>query len=83
MIRVTVELLPYGRESDKRTLAVGEIANTGIGTSKSGYYRCRFGRVGTHSPLNGRSSEVVCFPRKRLNVWHLLARALRNADFGT
>lgn len=42
MIRVTVELLPYGYEEGKRTIASGTITNDGTGTIEVGHYRAQF-----------------------------------------
>ncbi|HSW00035.1 MAG TPA: hypothetical protein VLI39_07675 [Sedimentisphaerales bacterium] len=40
-LRVTVELIPYGDESRKRTVAVVDIANDGTGTHEVGNYDVR------------------------------------------
>jgi hypothetical protein len=42
MIRVTVELVPFGREEDKITLASGEIVNNLLGTKQYGSYNYIF-----------------------------------------
>lgn len=42
MIRVTVELLPYGYEEGKVMIASGTITNDGTGTLELGNYRARF-----------------------------------------
>jgi hypothetical protein len=75
MIRVTIELLPGGREDGKRTLATGTIANTATGSLSQGTYFADFrdaaGRPWRHGTVTG-------FPRKRLLAWDLLYRALKN-----
>ena len=38
MIKVTIELLPFGMEEVKRTIAEGTIYNTGEGTKEVGNY---------------------------------------------
>lgn len=42
MIRVTVDLVPFGDETQKRTLTFFEIANDGTGTVAQGNYMVRF-----------------------------------------
>ena len=75
MLRVTIELLPWGREADKRTIAVGTITNLGTGSPTSGNcfidLRDAAGCRWKHCTLTG-------FPRKRLLSWDLLYRALKN-----
>jgi hypothetical protein len=74
MLRITIELVPQGREAAKRTIAVGTITNLGTGSFTSGDYfvdlRDAAGRKWKHCTLTG-------FPRKRLLAWDLLFRALR------
>lgn len=41
MLKITIELLPYGNENYKRTLSTFEIANDGTGDSKIGNYLFR------------------------------------------
>jgi hypothetical protein len=38
-LRVTIEVIPYGVESDKKTLAVLEIGNDGTGNALKGHYK--------------------------------------------
>lgn len=75
MLRVTIELVPQGREAAKRTIAVGTIVNLGTGRPSSGNYfvdlRDAAGRPWKHCTLTG-------FPRKRLLSWDLLYRALKS-----
>ena len=75
MLRVTIELVPWGMESQKRTLATADIINDGSGTKSSGNYNFRLddkaGRV-------WKSGRVEGFPRKRLLAFDLLFRALNN-----
>jgi hypothetical protein len=42
MIRVTVELIPHGKEEDKTVIALGEIANNLKGTLEYGSYNYMF-----------------------------------------
>lgn len=77
MIRVTIELIPFGREDHPRrqVLASGKIANVG-GTDADGKYIVELydkaGRL-------WKAGHVNHFPRKRLLAWDLLYRALRSA----
>lgn len=80
MIRVTVELIPYGDESHPRRQILGtaKIANVG-GTATLGHYRYELrGKRGQRI----RSGVVSGFPRKRLLAWDLLSRALKDAGRG-
>lgn len=78
MIRVTVELVPHGVESQKYTLGVATIANDGTGTPTRGNYTAAFRR--TRGGFI--SGKVTGFPRKRLACWDLLYRALRSSVIG-
>lgn len=77
MLRVTIELLPYGDETRKRHLGTCEIANDASGTPTRGNYHIRFSRRG--KPFSTwKETRVEGFPRKRLGAWDLLFLALRN-----
>lgn len=41
MLRVTIEIVPFGSEEEKRTLSTINIINDGTGTSKYGNYIAR------------------------------------------
>ncbi len=73
MLRITIELLPGGDESRKKTIATGTIANLGTAGPAIGNYfvdlRDKAGRPWKHGTVSG-------FPRKRLLAWDLLCRAL-------
>lgn len=76
MLRVTIELVPWGLESQKRVLATAEIINDGSGTRTRGNYVFRlFDRAGRL----WKSGRVEGFPRQRLLAFDLLFRALKNA----
>jgi hypothetical protein len=88
MIRVSVELLPGGFTKGRKKLAEVHIANDGTGDPETGNYMAWF----YHSNLPKRyrrkwhrgadnATSVVGFPRQRLNVLNLLARALLNAGY--
>lgn len=70
MLRVIVEIVPFGNERDSRTLAVMEIGNVG-GDSELGDYTVRF--VDERGP---RQAKVSGHLRAR-GYWPLIARAAR------
>jgi hypothetical protein len=84
MIRVTIEMIPHGREARARHMATIEIANDNSGTVETGNYTAelskvnRLGRVRVHPHLWKRA-RVVNFPRGRLTVYDLLFRVLQEA----
>lgn len=73
MIRVTVELVPFGDESRKVVIASAKIRNDGTGTPSRGNYECVF--LGRRGKLIG-TSELKNFPRRRLLVWDLIGQCL-------
>lgn len=75
VIRIKVELVPFG-VGKPREIARAEIANDGTGTRARGNYRVTLWRK-QRRPW--REVRVRGFPRLRLSVWHLLARALDRA----
>jgi hypothetical protein len=70
MLRITVELVPYGIESVKRTLGVAEIINTGEGTSEIGEYTATIYDGGNTTDV-WKSCTIRDFP-----PWDLLFRVL-------
>lgn len=77
MIKITAELLPYGRSENKRHLGTLLIANTGTGTKRSGNYRYMLYKAGS-TVRRWKEGEISGFPRLRLLVWDLLYRILRD-----
>lgn len=75
MIRVTVEMVPFGIEAHKRIIGTAIISNDGTGDHLSGNYKVS---VGYGAKEKWKKGTVKDFPRKRLNAWHLLSRALNN-----
>lgn len=72
MLRVTVELLPFGREAGRRVLTVFDIANDGTGTSERGNYMAR------KSPDSDWERDLVKdYPRQSYHVRELLLRVLQ------
>ena len=79
MIRITVEIIPYGIESAKLTLTTAEIWNDASGTKSAGNYGYKLNDVGRNKPRCWRKGEVKNFPRTRKNVWYLIRRVLNAA----
>lgn len=74
MIEITVTL--NSAITGKRTvLGEARIVNDGTGTKTRGNYVCGF----KHKGRKWRDTRVTNFPRLKLNVWHLLGRALIQA----
>lgn len=72
MIRVTVELLPFGKEEGKKKLSEIHIANDGSGTTERGNYMARI------NPKQEYSHKVVTdYPRKSYHVNHLVYKTLK------
>jgi len=77
MIRITVELVPFGFEQRKRIIGTATIVNDGSGTQTHGNYSYEFvSRRG----VRWRSGVIGGFPRKRRNVWELLRRCLDSIE---
>lgn len=73
MIRVSIDLLPYGSEEGKKRLATMDIANDGTGTSERGNYKVRL-----HPNKEWDEKVVTNFPRKSYPVYKLLYLALKD-----
>lgn len=70
MIRVTIELLPYGRNEGREILKVIDIANDGTGTVDRGNYKVRFGEQ------TWKDKVVTNWPRQSYPVDKLLYKVL-------
>jgi hypothetical protein len=88
MIRVTVELLPHGIESQKRVLGTAIIANDGTasdgsGNSEFGNYNVRLltgdPPIARHAGRLWRSGRVEGF-RRSASPWSLIALALASCQ---
>lgn len=75
MIRVTVELLPHGSESGKRTLGTLDIANDGSGNEEFGNYSGVL--HAEYTGRSGRTGKVLQFKRKTNSVWSLVGAFLK------
>lgn len=76
MLKITIELFPFGSEGDSKVLGTMKIWNKGDGTLDIGNYEYRMLSAGNESLKAG---EVNKFPRKKLNAWDLLFRVLYDA----
>jgi len=79
MIRVTVELVPFGI-GPPEVLGVAEIANDGFKSDETRGVRGDYSvRLYDKGGRLWKTGAVVDFPRKRLLAWDLLHRALADA----
>jgi len=76
MLRMRIELVPFGREEDKTTLATMLLSNVG-GGMHTGSYAVEF----TSDKDGKRTCEIRGFPRTRLHAVHLVARALQQLGY--
>lgn len=83
MLRVTIELLPGGREQSARTLSVAHIWNKGI-SKKGAHYGIRLGSEAPDIDHNeqayekdNRVGELRNYPRWSASIWDLVARSLQ------
>ncbi len=86
MIRITIELLPGGDETQAQVIGSGEITN--IATDKTGElgnYRYEFTtpgwyRAGEIDAPGDVWAGVKCkFPRTRAHVWHLVRECVNDS----
>lgn len=77
MIRITIELWPYGSQERSRLLGTMDIINDGTGTKERGNYTIRFrdkaGRV-------FKNSKVKNWPRISKSIWKLIQRVFQDYD---
>lgn len=83
MLRVTVELLPGGREHAARTLSVAHIWNEGR-SKKGAHYGIRLGREMPDIDHNAQAydkdnltGKLRHYPRWSASIWDLVARSLQ------
>ncbi len=76
MLRVTVEIVPGGQESDKRTLAVAEIGN--IGGGSFAHYHVEV----TDEAPGLKEAKLDSYPRWSASVWDLVLRCVAKAMYG-
>lgn len=75
MIRVTVELVPFGVEKAKRTIATMEIVNDGTGDRELGNYVATIRETGRDPQV--RHGRLRKFPRQVEPVWSLIGGFLK------
>lgn len=78
MIRITIELLPLGREEQKRHLGTMEIWNDATGDQKTGNYGYKISKFGNPSSV-WKSGKVKGFDRLSRGPWDLLCLVLLSA----
>lgn len=76
MIRITVELVPYGIEKNKKTIAKGIITNDGTGNHVLGNYIYSISTIKDASTEIFDSGEIKGFRRLECSVWYLIYRML-------
>lgn len=80
MVKVTIELCPYGFEANKEVLGVVYISNDGTGTRESGNYNVEIDNEHIKRKTGIEVEHlyrVENFPRLNLGVYDLLYRALK------
>ena len=80
MIKITVELLPFGFEENKKTLGIMKIWNDITGTKTKGNYQFSISKNNEPNQIWKRGF-INGFPRKRLGSWDLLYRCLKIAVY--
>lgn len=79
MIRVTVEIVPFGMEAEKRVIGMAEIVNDGTGGREVGNYQAV---VKNAMSENIHLVYVEGFPRLESDVWDLIYRVLKKVYGG-
>jgi hypothetical protein len=77
MLRVTIELWPFGEERWKKHLGTAIVANDGTGTETKGNYDVRLLKWGDSGKV-WKEGRVKGFPRLSRGPWDLLYLALKN-----
>jgi len=72
MIKVTVELVPFGDNDKKKELGSLKIINDGTGTLERGNYNITF----TEKDMDDIQHEITNWPRSELKAWDLVYRIL-------
>jgi len=78
MLRLTLEIVPHGIESRKRTVGTLHIINDGSGTIETGNYT---GILRTDDPSDERHGRVEEYPRLSKPVWSLVGAFLELFGF--
>jgi len=72
MIKVTIELWPFGQEKFKKILSSFDIANDGTGNTKRGNYKARF-----NNKKEWIEKVVEDYPRQTYPVEKLVYKVLK------
>jgi len=73
MLRITVEIVPYGDETMAREIGKGYIVNDGTGHYNKGNYNCTFYETDIN---NKQSIKLKNFDRSK-GFWSLIGEALK------
>jgi len=79
MLKVNIELWPYGDESKKKLIGTAIIGNDGSGTPSTGNYRAAISKRYPHISQIWKRARYMGFPRKKRNAWDLLYLILKEA----
>lgn len=82
MIRITVELFPFGIENHPQKKEIGriEISNDGKGDASTGNYDVRLYRRGSKNIIL-KEGKVIKHKRHVYSIWKLVAKALKSVGF--
>jgi hypothetical protein len=75
MLKIIIELHPFGVEEEKRVIHTAFICNTGEGSRELGEYRFQ---ILNKKGKTWRKGRIKDFPRLKLNAWDLLYRCLNS-----
>jgi hypothetical protein len=78
MLRVTIELVPYGVESEARKIATMLIANDGTGDHRTGNYGYAFNYTDRSGDI--ATGVIKNFPRSN-GAWSLVKKILNSKSF--
>lgn len=83
MLRITVELWPYGDESRASTIATMNLWNNGTGTREFGNYEAQATILpSAFGPIESRGGKIVGYDRKK-PVWNLISLMLKELGYAT
>lgn len=73
MLRITVEIVPFGNENAAREIGKGYVINDGTGTNNISNYNCIFKEIDNNKE---NKIKVKGFNRKK-GFWPLVGEALK------
>jgi len=77
MIRITVEIVPYGIEDSKKVIGIAKIWNDLTGAKTTGNYKYKVSGKKNKLLRNG-DGRITGFKRKKENVWKLIYLVLKD-----